>query len=1247
MQKLKRAPLWRVLASVLTAALVASGAALGVAAPAQAADGPTISVTEAPRAGGNVTVTGSGFSAAQPGIYLGVRQDGVSTDAYTVWLSTTNTVGELPGLGATAPMNADGSFSIEVPVAAQADGVSFSIVTRKAHGVQDPSQVTSTAIVYQPAPATSTTTSLTVSPSGTAVAGAQVTLTATVAPSGATGSVAFADGSTSLGSAAVADGSASVQVSTLAVGSHQLTATFVPADAAVFADSSSAATSYSITAAPSYTLAGAVTVTEEEKISVAVSGSGYANIQPLPGQQTPSLYVALIPQGTPLSEVSQGGSLPSISVSPSAQGDIAGTLEQAAAGLDRTKSYEIIAWPSRSFPSDSNLYARAAVEIDWNALFPPAAPVLAVSKSTDLARTGETITVTGSGYDPTKPMYLTTCTDIPLEDVTFAFISAGCTGGAKLISPNPTRPTMVKLNADGTFETTLTVAPKGATTAVYTIADHTAQADRSQDAKVSVSFDIPAPSLTVTPNTDVDPSGDTLTVTGTNYVKPASDRGFTARFGWVKDTWKPSEGGKNADRPGAVITRVSDVASDSGIAWTDNGDGTVDFEWTIDVSEAAANEKKPEGGNPKLGVFTFGNTASQGTQPDNELFVPVAWAEAEPQPEPTADPKVTVTPNENLDPAVENVLTVSGTGFRGASAVNGAYVLFGETAVWQGEGPPPSAGWITQAWVMPGQIVDGAFSLQVTVPAGTLDGSKSYNVATSAAHMLSVTDRSLDTFTPVSVARQGGDIAGATLTWGVKQSFRSYITGPIAKGSISLDRVAQNSEGLFIWSNGVGEYDVADAAGSVDYPGSVHFTGHDGQLDMLLANPRVEVKDAESGVLYLDVTSRALDGTVTSETAVPFASLVLSAPVTTEEAATWVNSAATLTEQGAASFAGFYAAGTVLDPVTFTFPVGGEVTPVVGVSSSSVAQGGTLTITGSGFDENELVSAEIHSDVVTLPAQAAVGGVVSFAWTVPADFATGVHTVYLLRAGDTLQSALSTTFTVTARAETPGGGTDPVVSQPVDEQPAAQACVAQSVSGASIQWGVKESFRSYITGPIAKGSISGGWGSGSGAYSADTDRGRVSYGGSIHYTGHSGLLDLTLSNPRIQVNSATSASLILNVQSKGFNGSPDINASGVVFATLSLPSASESSGRIAWNGASATLTAAGAEAFAGFYTAGTALDAVSFSFPLGAQVACDATTDRALASTGAGVPTDALWFGIGVIAFGGMLLVAMRRRQRA
>jgi hypothetical protein len=203
------------------------------------------------------------------------------------------------------------------------------------------------------------------------------------------------------------------------------------------------------------------------------------------------------------------------------------------------------------------------------------------------------------------------------------------------------------------------------------------------------------------------------------------------------------------------------------------------------------------------------------------------------------------------------------------------------------------------------------------------------------------------------------------------------------------------------------------------------------------------------------------------------------------------------------------------------------------------------------------------------------------------------------------------------------------------------------VSGASIDWGVKESFRSYVTGSVANGAINGGWGTGAGAFNTEADRGRVSFGGSVHYTGHGGALDMTLSNPRIQINNASSASLILNVQSKGFNGSPDTNASGIVFATLSLPQAQESANRVTFSGASATLTSAGAQAFAGFYEAGTALDSVTFSLPLGAEVPCDAATDNALASTGNAAPTGALWLGVGVIAFGGMLLVAVRRRQRA
>src|SRR5690606_24181157 len=74
------------------------------------------------------------------------------------------------------------------------------------------------------------------------------------------------------------------------------------------------------------------------------------------------------------------------------------------------------------------------------------------------------------------------------------------------------------------------------------------------------------------------------------------------------------------------------------------------------------------------------------------------------------------------------------------------------------EGALPQEGWTAQGWVMPRQIADGSFVTTLTIPAGVLDPERSYNVATSAAHGLSVTDRSMDTFTPVTVAESTGPV---------------------------------------------------------------------------------------------------------------------------------------------------------------------------------------------------------------------------------------------------------------------------------------------------------------------------------------------------------------------------------------------------------------------------------------------------------------------------------------------------------
>ncbi|WP_170245455.1 HtaA domain-containing protein [Microbacterium saccharophilum] len=80
--------------------------------------------------------------------------------------------------------------------------------------------------------------------------------------------------------------------------------------------------------------------------------------------------------------------------------------------------------------------------------------------------------------------------------------------------------------------------------------------------------------------------------------------------------------------------------------------------------------------------------------------------------------------------------------------------------------------------------------------------------------------------------------------------------------------------------------------------------------------------------------------------------------------------------------------------------------------------------------------------------------------------------------------------------------------------------------GGSLRWAISSSFAEYVTGPIAGGAItvsggstrSGGqfqFGQAAGStYDAKTGLGTVSYAGAVRFTGHHGVLDVTIANPR-------------------------------------------------------------------------------------------------------------------------------------
>ncbi len=293
--------------------------------------------------------------------------------------------------------------------------------------------------------------------------------------------------------------------------------------------------------------------------------------------------------------------------------------------------------------------------------------------------------------------------------------------------------------------------------------------------------------------------------------------------------------------------------------------------------------------------------------------------------------------------------------------------------------------------------------------------------------------------------------------------------------------------------------------------------------------------------------------------------------------------------------------------------------------SGNPQAGGTITVTGSGFTTGQNVLVEVHSDPYALgTATVGADGRLTISGTLPADFPAGEHSVVAIVDGQTIAAAAVTI----AAAATPA---------PTVEAAPVATCTAQSGSGASISWGVKESFVSYVNGPIAKDSADISWGSGSGSFNADENLGSVNYGGSATFTGHSGVLNLTLSNPSIQVTGAGSATL-----------SVVANGSRVTIATLSLPAASVSGRAISWRNAAATLTSAGASLFSyngnAFYPAGTALDPVSFSWPLGAEVPCDVTTSGELAATGGQLSDATAWLGLSLLVLG-VGLVALRRRR--
>lgn len=451
--------------------------------------------------------------------------------------------------------------------------------------------------------------------------------------------------------------------------------------------------------------------------------------------------------------------------------------------------------------------------------------------------------------------------------------------------------------------------------------------------------------------------------------------------------------------------------------------------------------------------------------------------------------------------------------------------------------------------------------------------------------------------------------APGTLVWGVKSSFRDYIVGSIARGTIATSGGA-GTRGSAFWFPQSGVSLSEAGIGSVAYRGTVAFSGHSGVLSVRVGDPVVRITSATSGVLSV----------VTASGRVDFATLDLDAgtrSVAADGAITYSGVPATLTSAGATGFAGYYSAGESLDPVSFTIgsnnsasgqassrgagPIAAntpdETPPATeGIESeqSEFTAGGPATFTATGYQPGEEgILAVIYSEPTLLADDlvADADGAVTWTGTLPIGL-TGEHTF-------TFQGSVDRGIVIDIAAAE-------VVGCPVDT--------------AGLDWGFKESFRAYIDGSIANGEWTTAdgatyatplfsWANGSGGYDAGSGDADLAFTGSVTFTGHGGVLNTTIANPRIVIDGER-AVLLLDVWGTTQAGEA-ISSQGVEFVSLDLAAGEVGGGGdlVAFSGIPAVLTDAGAAAF-GTYEAGTEFDPVDLRINVDPACVTAASTDE-------------------------------------
>lgn len=487
----------------------------------------------------------------------------------------------------------------------------------------------------------------------------------------------------------------------------------------------------------------------------------------------------------------------------------------------------------------------------------------------------------------------------------------------------------------------------------------------------------------------------------------------------------------------------------------------------------------------------------------------------------------------------------------------------------------------------------------------------------------------------------GNVVESGTLSWDIRESFLKYLTG-FAHGSVNVEGMEKTPAGGFKYTQASGVYNPETKTGQINFAGTAEFTGHNGQLKSTIKNMRLVAVNGK-GTLVADVDALTLDGKSVSKTGLAFAEVDLSGANVKDGVFSAQNAAVTLTDEGSTVlFAGQYrGADKAMAPLSFSVKLSEQTAKntveVPRVSENKSSESGASDNKGSENGSSNEGSSNSGANGSGSNGSAGTSGSVS-------------------------NGSSSSNGSVSNNPAQPV--CVPVTrSREVQEQGASDG----TIKSANLGWGVRDSFRNYVRGGIANGSweLNGtsyssdafNWSNGTGTFK--NGKGSISFSGSVRFTGHHGILDTTIANPRLEIN-GNSGTLYATMTSNDPSGKAT-NYGEVALLKVDLSGLQSSADAVSVNGAATTLTAEGAKAFAGFYEAGKDMAPLSFSAAInGAKTTtktvtetvyegkgCDPVTGKPLASTGASGVEGTLVAGFIAVAAGAGTVVYTRRRKKA